>query len=380
MVTNQHPDVVIIGAGPAGAAVAQEIGRRADKTVVLIDRRREIGVPSRCAGGIGAQQLKDVGIIVPDRIITNEIYGMRLISPNKTEVRFSSLQTMGYILDRVKFDQWMVNLCDPDYVEVIKGQAATTDGKVVVCGDTVFKPRHIVIATGLNVKFANAAGIPVKIDDTQIHKCVQVTIPVQETPRHNLLLYFGNKIAPNGYAWIFPESDCRLRVGLGVSKATPHDPKVLLQRFIERMGLSGHPQFERTGKLIPTTFTTQALYRGKAVLVGDAAFQCDPLTGGGIGQAIMMGYVLGQVINDDLDYSIYQTAYYDRLRHKMQTNQFIKELLCSCRDEELDAFARELCETEYESVYDLRPAAQRALVRQKGMLWKAMKLRILGRR
>ena len=45
--TNSY-DIVVIGAGPAGASAAQAAAQRGAK-VLMIDRRQRIGVPVQCA-------------------------------------------------------------------------------------------------------------------------------------------------------------------------------------------------------------------------------------------------------------------------------------------------------------------------------------------
>ena len=372
----EEPDVVIIGAGPAGTATAAEINDRSDKQVVLIDRRKEIGVPGRCAGGIGYEQMELVKLKVPRHVVTNDVYGMKLFSPNGTEVTFEDKGPLGYIVDRPKFDQWMHSRCDPEKTETLLGTPARTNGDIVTCGTRKFRPKTIVLATALDIKHAQQAGVNVWVDPSDIHKCTQVTVETRKFDQKYLWLYFGKEPAPEGYAWVFPESDTRVRIGLSIPLLRPENIQSLLKEFLLHHDLSTAPKSFQTGKLIPTIYYKKSIVTGKVALVGDAGFQCDPATGGGVGHAILCGKLLGWCIVRGTPLSTYDAEWRGFIAKKMETDYIIKRLLASFTDSELDGFAVALKGLGLRSPADIPSAGMKILKGNRRLLWKAMKLKI----
>jgi len=125
-----------------------------------------------------------------------------------------------------------------------------------------------------------------------VHATVQ-RIASMDHPSDRVDLYFGSAIS-KGYGWIFPEGPKRhIRIGLGVPMGLSN-PKVLLDHFMVRMGAKSI--FPPGAKLLPTAPPPKTGVYKNVVLVGDAAPWCDPLTGGGICQAVASGKACARAI------------------------------------------------------------------------------------
>src|SRR5881398_3645257 len=97
-------DVLVIGAGPAGAVAALEAKRAAPELdVVLLERDARVGTPVRCAEGVGDAGLREFadpdGAPWAARKITRVVF----IAPDETEVKVAE-RDVGWILDRTQFD------------------------------------------------------------------------------------------------------------------------------------------------------------------------------------------------------------------------------------------------------------------------------------
>ena len=103
-------DVLVIGAGPAGSTAAKHAAL-GGADVLLIDKKSEIGAPKRCAEGVSIGGLEALGIEPNPRWITKKLDGVRMVSPNGTDVWLTSdkveLPEAGYILERKVFDKFM---------------------------------------------------------------------------------------------------------------------------------------------------------------------------------------------------------------------------------------------------------------------------------
>jgi digeranylgeranylglycerophospholipid reductase len=160
-----------------------------------------------------------------------------------------------------------------------------------------------------------------------------------------------HRIAPGGYAWIFPKGEGPANVGLGVQAdlwedaANAHvaqDPvevgtgNVLgfLTRFIESHPTlsQGYPVTLVTGN-VPVATPPAPMVTGGLMLVGDAARQVDPLTGGGITNAMHAGRLAARVTVEALEVndssaaflSRYEEAWRRTIGRKMERNYRLRE-------------------------------------------------------
>ena len=78
-------DVIVVGSGPAGSSAAKHAALGGAK-VILMDKKSEIGSPKRCAEGVSIQGLEKLGIEPSPRWITQEVQGVRIQTPDGTDV------------------------------------------------------------------------------------------------------------------------------------------------------------------------------------------------------------------------------------------------------------------------------------------------------
>jgi digeranylgeranylglycerophospholipid reductase len=161
--------------------------------------------------------------------------------------------------------------------------------------------------------------------------------------------YLGESLAPGGYAWVFPKGDRSANVGVGV-QADAADSSALeyLLRFIEGQPwlAEGSPVILITGN-VPVGLAAGPIVSDGLMLVGDAARQADPLTGGGIANAMLAGRLAGEVAAEAVeegDVSASTLREYERLwqehrGRKMERNHRLK-LRFASPDRTSKAFVR----------------------------------------
>ncbi|GAI43746.1 unnamed protein product, partial [marine sediment metagenome] len=181
---------------------------------------------------------------------------------------------------------------------------------------------YIVSARGLTI-------LP-KLED--VHIGVQTIAHVKNHPKNRIDLYFGNKIAPKGYGWVLPLGFKKARVGLGTSLAVKANPKKLLDSFIEK--IEAEPISKVKSKLISTAKPPRKLTDGNIVLVGDTAYLTDPLTGGGIVQAILSGkYAAKAIVQGKLEA---YDSYCRGLKRRNLMRYRLKRILYDFSDEDFN--------------------------------------------
>src|SRR3989454_1772490 len=101
-------DVLVVGAGPAGSIAAWEAKRAAPELdVVLLERDRSVGLPVRCAEGVGDAGLRE--FVDPDGApwVARRITRIIFVAPDDTEVPVAEGRTVAWILDRTRFDAFL---------------------------------------------------------------------------------------------------------------------------------------------------------------------------------------------------------------------------------------------------------------------------------
>ncbi|MDK2874734.1 MAG: digeranylgeranylglycerophospholipid reductase, partial [Methanothermobacter sp.] len=171
--------------------------------------------------------------------------------------------------------------------------------------------------------------------------------------------YFGS-VAPGGYAWIFPKGDDIANVGLGVlSTETDKSAYEHLLEFVESCPATRNAQpVELNIGGDPVGGMPKKLVADSLMVVGDAAGQVNPLTGGGIISGMKGGMLAGQVAAaavSEGDVTARRLGEYERLCREEIGDEIskylkVKEYLLTLSDSELDSIAEAFQDVEFEKV------------------------------
>jgi digeranylgeranylglycerophospholipid reductase len=311
-------DLVVVGAGPGGATAAQTAAE-AGLEVLLLEKRQEIGSPVRCAEGVGHDQLAP--FIEPDPLwIAAEVNKAEIETWTAGEVRTLRAEGgRGYILERRVFDRVLAERAAKAGAEVRVKTAATgllidTDlgARDPVCGvrirrgdfftgagEVEVKAQVVIAADGVEAQVGRWAGLDTQLalEDTMV--CVQYLLAGIDVDPTCTCYTIGHELAPGGYVWVFPKGDGKANVGLGVqADLCPGDRNALayLDRFVEARPYlaKGYPVTLVVGN-VPVALSPSSLAADGLMLIGDAARQVDPLTGGGIVNAMVAGRMAAEV-------------------------------------------------------------------------------------
>ncbi len=297
-------DCVVVGGGPGGAWAAKHAAQRG-ASVLLLEKDREIGVPVRCAEAVGERGLKLV-VEPRERWITTVIERAVLVSPHGREVVLESGQERGYMLDRKIFDYDLVQMATMDGVDVrtkayvydvIKSNGAVEGVRVQHLGQNYEVRAKVVIgADGVESRVGRWAGLRTNIKLKDLESCIQMTLSNVKVDPNTIYFYFGREVAPGGYLWVFPKNDRVANVGLGISGeyARYKSAQKYLHEFIQRRFPEAAVLYTVVGG-VPCAPTLKKIVADGLMLVGDAAHQVNPISGGGIVTAMIAGRLAGQV-------------------------------------------------------------------------------------
>ncbi len=298
-------DVVVIGAGPGGSNAARAAAENG-LDVLLIEKRQEIGAPKRCGEGLSVGGIKNLGLAPDPRWAVNEIRGASVYAPDGKRVSVRYPETIGYVLERKIFDKHLAMNAARAGAKVLARTVATglimENGFVKGIKYNSFGEEHearakiVVAADGVESKVARWAGINTTNKLMDIDAGFQYEMVVDLEEPDMLELYFGSKIAPRGYVWIFPKGRDVANVGIGIGGKEQGVAKKYLDAFIDsRPDLKKGSIVEVNAGGIPVGDPVEKLVANGLMIVGDAAHQVNAIHGGGIHEASVAGMIAGQV-------------------------------------------------------------------------------------
>lgn len=298
-------DIIVVGAGPAGSTAAWEAARR-NVEVLILEKDREVGIPVRCAEGAAKKELERIleHPVLPGWVVS-EISKFRLFSPDSTPV-YVNIDEIGYVLNRRLFDYDLaikaVNegaqlLTHAEVYSVLNSQGKISGVKVRIAGEEKeIKGKVIIAADGVESRVARWAGIDSTTKIKDMETCVQYTLGDIPIESDTCDFYFSRDFAPGGYAWIFPKGSRTANVGLGIAGnfARQQSPEKYMGIFLEKYFPDGSVLSMTVGG-VPVDKTLKEIVRDGFMVIGDAAHQTNPISGGGIISGMIAGKIAGEV-------------------------------------------------------------------------------------
>lgn len=304
-------DVIVIGCGPGGSTAAR-YAREAGMSVLVLDRRQEIGLPVRCGEGIAKVWLDEIGMSPNDEWIAHNVIGARIIAPDGSSITLDESNAgneCGYVVHRHKFDQDLARMAAESGAEIkLKTHVSgllIEEGQIVGVKARSFgeelelRSKVVIGADGFESQVGKWAGIDTSLEPKDINSCYQYTlVGCTIDPQFNHF-YIGNDVAPGGYVWVFPKGKDIANVGIGVNLAKikgKGQPKHYLEKFIEAdAGLKNAEAIRETAGAISCCLPLDKTTSDGVILVGDSARHIDPLTGGGVVFACLGGKRAGEI-------------------------------------------------------------------------------------
>ncbi|HTP14042.1 MAG TPA: NAD(P)/FAD-dependent oxidoreductase [Bacteroidota bacterium] len=347
-------DVIVVGAGPAGSTAAR-YAAEGGASVLMLEKDRDVGYPVRCGEAVSHDGL--VQFIQPNpKFIASTVTKFRLVSPSGKSV-VPRLDGVGYVLERRIFDYEVAKLAAQRGAEVItkayvydllrddKGQAT---GVRVLIKDrkAEIRGKIVVGADGVESRVGRWAGIDTACHIRDMESCAQMTISGIEVDDDVLDFYFGDKVSPGGYLWVFPKGKNTANVGIGISVESAKNKSAIryLQEFVKRKFPTAAVLTHIAGG-VPCAKTCDTIAKNRVLLVGDAAHQVNPTSGGGIISGMIGGMLAGQVAAEAIqrnDLSIlpeYEKRWHKRLGWRHEVFYNIKEGISRFSDETLNNIA-----------------------------------------
>ncbi len=289
-------DVIVVGGGPSGSTAAGRLAAAGARTLLL--EKASHPRYKACGGGVTVRTLDlldmSLSAVIEASVDTVEIsyFGRRQFSKR-------SAKPFAHMVMRDRFDQLLLEDAEARGATVHQDEAVS---KVTIVGNGAeakteqgtYTARFLIGADGATGRVAPSLGLG---QGMPISAAWEVEF---EAPRWALERWRGRAnvdvgYRPWGYGWAFPKEG-RLSVGIVLAPGQGRRIRFWGERYAERLGLHGTTVTVAKGHPIRHRRGAEAITRGPALLIGDAAGLADEFTAEGISYAVQSGQLAAAAI------------------------------------------------------------------------------------
>lgn len=278
-------DVVIVGAGPAGLMAARNLPNTF--SFIVIDLKKEIGLPLKCGEGIREKVFMD--------LFGSKDYDFVRNAVHEHEVRYKDIKRVfqaDYLqLDRPKFEKWLAEpirdniklktKCEDIIIKNDSAEILTNKGKI--------RTKLVILAFGCN--FGIQRKYELIKNEPIFFVCYGGIYKDHKLDPNKFYAYFDNKYL--GYLWIFPKTKNVANVGFG-SIAKEINVKEALKNLLKRI----NPRIKKISDysgIVPCSGPIDKTYHDRLLVCGDSAGMVYAGTGEGIYFALESGKIAAEV-------------------------------------------------------------------------------------
>ncbi len=335
---------MVIGGGPAGSQVAYRLAALGYE-VVVVDKKTEVGEPVCCTGIISQECVSFLSL--EPGVVFRQASSARLLSPSGKLLSLWRPKPQVSIVERAAFNVALARQAQGQGVEYrlnspvasvqIEDSGVSLEFVAHGNGTKSLRARAAVIAAGFGSKLVEGLGLG-KVGDFVMGAQAEVeTVGVDEVE-----VYLGEEIAPGFFAWLVPTSPGKALAGL----LSRRIPGVYLRKFLGRLlseGKIASAEVELSYGGIPLRPLVRT-YGERLVVVGSAAGQVKPTTGGGIYYGLLCADIAANHLHralksDNLsakNLSRYQREWWKRLGPELRIGYWARRLYESLSDRQVD--------------------------------------------
>lgn len=307
-------DVVVVGAGPGGASTALKTSEFGLRTL-LIDKRKEIGVPIQC--GEFMLHENEIKRMFPDSTHTSTIIELtKMFKQNECDfVRFVApsgreydLEFHAFVINREKFDKELAYRAKKNGCEIwMNTMALRMDiekSKLILEKNStheIVSFKVLIAADGFNSNIAKSLGLKTTKHENEA-STIQNVMNEVDIESNVCEMHWNRNYSPGGYAWIIPKGKNIANIGLGIRRRFNKEKNSLinyLKRFIHSNPIAskkliGGKVLSTVGGAVPVGGPIPKTFYKNVLIVGDAAGQVAAHVGGGVPSSVICGEIAGE--------------------------------------------------------------------------------------
>lgn len=282
-------DVIVVGAGPAGASAAFALSA-AGRRVILLERQAAPGLSSPCGGGMAASVQRlfpfDLSPVV-DQVIRRVRFTWSLEDPVVADLPGDA---PFWIVRRSRLDAYLAEQarqagcelrCGSDAVAIAREEGLW---KVRLAGAETLVARSLVVADGSSSSHAALLGL----GPASPRFAATVSVDVEGAVRDPDTARFDFGLVHHGFCWAFPrQGGTSIGVGTFIGQQEA-DSDAVLAALLPSLGFPADAGQRRRGRL--RIWNGHHPLHGEGVVVaGDAGSLCDPFLAEGLRPSLLSG-------------------------------------------------------------------------------------------
>lgn len=308
-------DVAVVGGGPIGGFVAGKIAEKKYK-VAVFEKNKQIGLPVNCAGLVTPRIFKIIKTHEKE-IIQNKIKGANIHSPSNKILTIGGNKTHALAIDRTKLDKEIIKETKKQGANIFLGNNVISVQKNNEYYDLLTsKKTHIKckLLIGADGPFSKIRDRLFPYQPKEYIRGIGAEITNTSLDPDFIEIFIGNKIAPGFFAWIIPtnKDGTNARIGLCIDQKTTQPPKYYLKKLFENKNLKPYLKnfkiIKHMGGVIPLGVLKKT-YGSNVMLVGDAAAQVKPTSGGGIYPGLLCATHCANIAVEALEKNIFSAVF-----------------------------------------------------------------------
>lgn len=326
----EHYGAIIAGAGPAGAHLAHLLSKKGISVLVL--EKKKVPGKTACSGLISTR----LKMLIPlkEDLIEHVVYGAAFHSKNAS-FAVEKNKPVAYVINRRELDRHLISIAQASGAKVVLGEAMEfySVGCNAVIVNNKYSSKVLVGADGAGSIVRRLSGLK-----GELYSVNGIISIVNEPSKSRMVeVFYGKSIAPGFFAWKIPRGK---RTEYGLASKKNH-----IKYFKKFMKMQGREALEYVSH--PIVFGNQDTAGERIILVGDAALQVKPFSGGGVIYGLMCAKLAAEAIEKSFkkkDFSKkffeknYNSVWKKKFMGPIERGKMLRELLNTLDDRELDTF------------------------------------------
>jgi len=273
-------DFVVVGAGPAGSRFSRRAAERGYDVLAL--ERGSVGEPLACSGHVSTDVWEFTPEGAREALLQNEVFGarFRVGGPDSDDYPFYKREVISNVIDRVGLDRRLADAAREAGVDLRERHSVSAvderaDGVAVTAtgpdGTETFEARMVAGCDGPVSRVRRELGLPEPGEKLQ----GVLGFSTEDDPGDFVDVHLT---APRFFAWRIPRGEAGVEYGLAAPPGAEPSARELFERFTAEYGTETG---DFCAGMIPVG-PAETVTSRRGFLIGDAAAQTKPFTGGGI--------------------------------------------------------------------------------------------------
>ncbi len=331
----EHVEIAIVGAGPLGCYTAEQLAI-SGRHVTIFEEHPTIGEPVHCAG-IVTQRVLDIARCPHDEVVQNTIYGAVIHSPNGSLLTIGGDKIHALVINRQRFDNYLAQKAQKAGATILLDQKVIATRRQqsgiildIQHAEQILSARCqlLIGADGAHSQIRDRFRFPQPIE--KLHGISAELAGATLDPRY-VHLFVGHHIAPGFFAWVIPTNvqGTTARIGLCIGKQHTHSLQHYYTTLLQQPFLQKATVVKRFGGTIPLGPLKKTV-DDHVMLVGDAAAQVKPTSGGGIYPGLLCAEACSTIAQEAVQKQRFDEEFLERY-HTAWTKEIGRELSLGMR-------------------------------------------------